>query len=408
MTKPLNILILSDGFASPAFKPRLRALCNYLTENGHSFTLFSEKADPLCFERQYNINEIALYKGEGLVGKIDWAVKNVLSMLFNWKERTFTRRVEKATKDKSFDLVFCTTFHSFPLHSATCIAAKRHIPCIVDLRDIIEQAPANQMLYLGHQAWFLRPFAKIYLKQNLNRRNRELKKADVVTTVSPWHVETIQKYNPQTRLIYNGYDEKIFYPKDIDSEEFTILYTGKIFPYPQQDTDMFFQACSSLDIPMKLIFYTDHIGARIVSSAAERFGLTDKISINNFVAMEDVPDLLRRSSVCLVLTNRASDSSVHGMMTTKFFEALGVEKPILCVRSDEECLEQVINQTNAGIAVRTAEEASRFILEKYKEWKTNGFTHQKTILKQKQLFSRQKQSEQFVQLFEQVVKNNKE
>ena len=84
-------------------------------------------------------------------------------------------------------------------------------------------------------------------------------------------------------------------------------------------------------------------------------------------------------------------------MTTKFFEALGCEKPVLCTPSDEECLVQAIHETNAGIASSDPDEIKDFIMSKYHEWQTNGFTRQTVINKQQ--FSRQHQAEQFEQLF---------
>jgi hypothetical protein len=54
-------------------------------------------------------------------------------------------------------------------------------------------------------------------------------------------------------------------------------------------------------------------------------------------------------------------------MTTKFFEAVGVEKPVLCVPNDEGCLAQVIEEVNAGLAANTALEVQDFIKEKYNE-----------------------------------------
>ena len=76
---------------------------------------------------------------------------------------------------------------------------------------------------------------------------------------------------------------------------------------------------------------------------------------------------------------------------------MGVEKPILCVRSDEECLSAVLNETHAGIAARTADEAANFIREQYKQWQQQGFTRQE--VKNKQIFSRQHEAQQFEQLF---------
>ena len=86
-------------------------------------------------------------------------------------------------------------------------------------------------------------------------------------------------------------------------------------------------------------------------------------------------------------------------MTTKFFEALGVEKPVLCVPSDEESLAEVIRQTNAGIAATDAEQVRTFIKEQYAAWQAKGYTRQAVNQEQKKRFTRQYQARQFEQIF---------
>ena len=83
-------------------------------------------------------------------------------------------------------------------------------------------------------------------------------------------------------------------------------------------------------------------------------------------------------------------------MGTKFYEALGCEKPVLCVRSDEECLAHVIDLTNAGLAGTDAQQVAEFILSKYREWQQNGITRQQ--VRNKAPFTRQFQSEQIESL----------
>ena len=95
----------------------------------------------------------------------------------------------------------------------------------------------------------------------------------------------------------------------------------------------------------------------------------------------------------VVLTSK----DTHGMMTTKFFEALGCEKPVLCCPSDEGCLAQAIHDTNAGLASSDINEIKAFILDQYHEWQVKGYTHQTVINKEQ--FSRQHQAEQFEELF---------
>ena len=93
-------------------------------------------------------------------------------------------------------------------------------------------------------------------------------------------------------------------------------------------------------------------------------------------------------------------------MTTKFFEALGTEKPVLCVPSDKECLAEVIQETNAGLAASSVQEIQAFILDKYAEWKAKGFTRQPVNAELKQLFTRQYQAQQFENIFLSLIRHD--
>jgi hypothetical protein len=100
---------------------------------------------------------------------------------------------------------------------------------------------------------------------------------------------------------------------------------------------------------------------------------------------EKIGDAIRQNSIMVVLTN----THTHGMLTTKFYEALGCEKPILCVPSDKGELAKLIQYTNAGIATDDVEEIKAFINEKKQEWEKNGFTRQQT--RHREEFSRETQ-----------------
>lgn len=361
-----RILIVSDPYGKPAYAPRLRFLCDYLTEKGYEIVVYTEQFQPHDFAHKYPIIEKPLYYNNA----IQWAVYSFWSLLTDWRNRSFTKWVRQEAKGQPFDRVFCTTFSTFPLRTAYAIAHERHIPLLVDIRDLDEQVPNAQ--YQSHRQWWTRPFRQWYRAVNIHRRNQVLRKADCITTVSPWHVDFLRPYCKNVHLIYNGYDPKqFFYAKDILSDTFLISYIGKIYEF--QDLSLVEQAIRELNIPaIQLNLHTpDH----------------------NPIPIHKVGDEIRRSSIVLVLTN----PSAHGMMTTKFFEALGCEKPILCVPSDEGCLAETIRETNAGIATSDIEEIKAFILDKYHEWQLHGYTHQAVVNKER--FSRQHQAEQFEQLF---------
>ena len=75
---------------------------------------------------------------------------------------------------------------------------------------------------------------------------------------------------------------------------------------------------------------------------------------------------------------------------------------MLCVRSDEECLADVISKTNAGLAATEVKEIQTFIYEKYREWQEKGYTRQVVINKEQ--FSREKQAKQFEQILLSMIK----
>ena len=55
-------------------------------------------------------------------------------------------------------------------------------------------------------------------------RNQILKNAKAVTTVSPYHVEKLSKYNNEVNLIYNGYDPDLFKPESDRKDKHFLYY----------------------------------------------------------------------------------------------------------------------------------------------------------------------------------------
>ena len=110
---------------------------------------------------------------------------------------------------------------------------------------------------------------------------------------------------------------------------------------------------------------------------------------NRPVSHEQLGDTIRKSSMMLVLTNERT----HGMLTTKFYEALGCEKPILCVPSDKGALAELIDYTHAGFATDDIAAIKSFIRARYEEWQQNGFTRQAT--QHRESFAREAQYDQY-------------
>ena len=364
-----KLLVVSDPLAPPGFSPRVRFMCDYFVQKGYDVTLLTEEDKPLTFAHTYPIQTIRMYNGT----MFDWLVKTVWTLISDWHNRVFAQRA-MAVLPNDYDAVLCTVFSDFPLGAGLRIARKLRIPLICDIRDIEEQVE-NSFYQYHHQSRWLMPFRHIYRLIHRHRRNNVLRAANAITTVSPWHADfigSITRHRSPVTVIYNGYDDKQFYPKELRTEQFTVSYIGTLHDWQKPALAKIKQAIEELGQPdIVLDIHTPQ---------------------QHPVPHDQMGDAVRRSSIVLVLTA----PHTHGMLTTKFYEALGCEKPVLCVPSDKGCLAELIDYTNAGIATEDTKEIKAFILEQYNTWKHDGYTRQAT--QHREEFSRANQTQQLEQL----------
>lgn len=394
-----RLLVICDMFTPPAFLPRVRFFCDYLLQQGWQLDILTETPRE-SVELPYNIYSISYSNGN----RWGWRMKSLIGLLYDIKSKQIVSEAKKLNL-KNYDAVFCSTFFSFPLPAAAKIARKQRIPLIVDLRDIPEQAP--RFTYLEHRPNGLlgRCAMDLYTRCNIRRRNKALKQADVVTTVSPWHKEFLKRWNPQTHLIYNGYDAELFVPSRPKTETFTISYTGKFYGLPLQDPTLFLESLSQLlkegkidAEKVSLQWYMDEQSTRLIQGFMHEETLRNISTFHSLVPHTEIPTILNQSALSLVFSNRAKENGNHGIMTTKFFEALGSECPVLCVQSDEECLAQTISETHSGCAAADLETCKAYIFERYQEWLRNGRTHVEIPADIKTIYSRQYQAARLEQL----------
>lgn len=398
-----KILIVTDSFP-PNFAPRMGALSSNLEKMGWDVTIISEDNTETHYAITNIPKNIYRYNYQSSLSRTGYYFKTALNLVFDHKSLTFYKRFSHIIKSGNFDLVLCSTFNEFPLSLAYKISKQFNIPLVCDIRDLVEQF--GNKLYSRNKIsnnFFNRFFTNLIRKKRIYKRNQIIKKADAVITVSPWHKEFLSRLNKNVHLIYNGYSAELFSANDIISDTFDIIYTGRLLDTNAQNPELLFKAIEELHLEkLRLVWYVDKNSKAIINDLLKDYPTTRGVSqINDLVAASEIPSLLNKSSIVLVLTNKSDENGPKGIMTTKFFEAVGVEKPVLCVPNDEGCLGQVLNEVNAGLAANSALEVKNFITEKYNEWQKNGFTKQN--VKNKEYFCRENQAKEFVEVFNSVL-----
>ncbi len=413
----MNILIVCDHFP-PAFAPRMGYLCKYLHQEGHRVDVVFERLEGderyayLCGNTTHE-EGLFFYKegSRGLRRKLRWVWLMLADAAWHSKDRRVYKHVVRNPEWRDYEIVLCCTYRTFPLRAARMLSKKFQIPLVVDLRDIIEQYPDKS--YLKHHlpggkigSWL----ENLFTERLLAQRNQVLAEADAVVSVSPWHVAHLKRFNPDTHLIYNGYDPEIFFPAPVADTVFRVTYTGRIISTRIRNPEMLFQAVSEMkkrglvsQEDFKLCWYVDEDSKGILEGMAQEVGIEAFMEYPGFVPATEVPEVLNRSSVLLQLANVADEHGPKGIMSTKIFEALAIGKPLLLVRDDESFLGELVRETDSGIAARNYQEVVDFLCEEYGKWKRTGSTQRPVKEEIVRQFSRKEQARSFLRLFEQVL-----
>lgn len=409
-----KILIICDMFP-PAFAPRMGYLCKYLKRMGWEVTVVTEYISDDTFSfltGNADVSYIQFYKATGKIRRrLEWVWVMLLDILFHYKDRKVINACSKILKTNDYKGILCSTYRTFPLPAAQEIAKKFQLPFIADLRDIVEQYASNE--YISHSlntfSWLDTAITKAFRYRLLKDRNKALRAAHCVTTVSPWHVKVLEQYHSNVKLIYNGYDPDLFYPQLIKTSRFTITYTGRLLSLATRNPGLLFDAIVKLadnniirPDTFRVVWYTDRESQSIIDQEALRKGVTSFMEYHDYVPASEIPFILNQSSILLSLANKSDQTGPKGFMTTKFFESLAVEKPILCVRSDEACLAKAIKETNSGLAATNVNEVYDFLKHYYEEWQEKGYTSSSVNRNLLLNYSRKEQAKQFARIFEEI------
>jgi len=258
-----------------------------------------------------------------------------------------------------------------PPHSLHVIASKvsqkLSLPWLADFRDPWTNIDFYKELMLTRLA------DRKHHKLELN----VLKLADSVVTISQTMKDEFSNiHNRHYDVITNGYDTE-----DLDSIEnivldkkFSIAHVGTISK--SRNPYLFWETVGELVKELK--GFSDDLEIKIIGKAdisvwddIDRFHLKAYIKRTDQMPHKEATREQQRTQVLLLSVNNTPNAK--GILTSKFFEYMAANRPILCIGPDGGDAEKIISETQCGLFSNYTEKEKlkQNILTLYTKYKNN-------------------------------------
>lgn len=177
--------------------------------------------------------------------------------------------------------------------------------------------------------------------------------ASLITSVSEYYVNKISHFvGVKGEELLNGYDEKIEELPAIElaKDRFIITYNGSL--YPSQKIEPLLELFSELiqhfkdKIRIELRFpgldYAPDQGRRVRNSLKD---VMDHVTITDRVNRDKVLEMQRESHLLLMIAHEG----IKGIPSSKLYEYIGLQKPVLLYPSDNDIIEKTLKDCSLGI-----------------------------------------------------------
>ena len=224
------------------------------------------------------------------------------------------------------------------------LTKKYHIPWIADYRD---DWTTSEIIHPNGK------FERFIHRLQQNSEQKWVGTASMITSVSTVYTDRISKFvKVQGETILNGFDELLPKIAPEDNHSFAIVYNGTL--YYTQDVEGFIRAVIrcielfrdkiSIQIQFPGICYDPNQERRLKSLIQ---GYESFFLLTPRIPKEEVIQLQQKADLLLMLTHRGQ----KGIPSSKLYEYLAIQKPILCFPSDHDIVEETLNYTGVGIVI---------------------------------------------------------
>ena len=281
----------------------------------------------------------------------------------NWKPFA-VKAGSEVLKTEGVDAILSSSMPVISHLIARELKARYKIPWLADLRDLWTQ---NHNYNYG-------PLRKL-----IDRRLelKTLLPADALVVVSEPAAEKLGTLHKEKQVyaITNGFDPvEINSPPANLAAKFTITYTGNIYPKGQEPSKLF---AALRDLVSDETMNPDDIEVRFYGRREEwvereisGYGLSDIVKQNGVVPREIALEKQRESQLLLLL--KWEDRHERGIYFGKVFEYLAARRPVLATGGSSDVVDELLNETGAGVCAPTVEDIKSILKRLYQEYKLKG------------------------------------
>jgi hypothetical protein len=282
------------------------------------------------------------------------------------------------------------------INLAYSINKKYTIPFIVDFRDFENEV----LLYNQPVSLKTRTIHYFTTKTVL----RKTKKSTLITSINKVFSDFfIQNGMDNTKVIYNGFEKKIFntFNQNLKNSTFNVSIIGTL--YPQQNIEIMLDGIVLFNQKKYNNVIFNFIGTDSILEIGER--IKDKLS--NFNNINLTKRLERKKALEITATSHilwhVGWKNAKGVFSGKIFEYLGAKRNILIAPSDEDVMEALLKETNAGETANSPEDVCAYLEKKYLEWAKKGFIDYNGIDSKIAFYSRENQARMLQKEIEKIL-----
>lgn len=332
----------------------------------------------LPFKNPRNTKFTHLY--QNIRGNLDYS-KNAYSIFFPF--------LSEHLKDNKYDIAIGTCN---PIDIAKCLSKiykKFKLKYILDFRDFwflnLHKKDLSSFEKLKHN-YFYHFFIKKWIKTVV-----------FSSTVSEYITDYFVNFNTKSYTIYNGFfKDEVNNLSAVKNDTFTLSCIGQI--YSHQNLYILLNGIDLFYTPEKKV-KINFIGLPLKEHKRIKFKLLKNVTVSDRIE-KNKSDKIKNNSDILFFVGW---NGYKGIYSGKIFEYLGAKKNILIAPSDEDVIEKLLKETNAGEVANTPEEVCAYLERKYTEWESNGFLEYKGIDEKINFYTRENQAKILMNKIEETL-----